>query len=127
MFRPAEDLYALQASILKTLASPRRLEIVQLLSEGPLEVWRLAEHFGSSQPAMSQHLGAMRAAGIVEAIRDGREVRYRLVDPELVAACGLMRQVLVRRIARLGDLAATFAEPPVLAAVSPHSNEVDRG
>jgi DNA-binding transcriptional ArsR family regulator len=116
MYRPAEDLYALQAQILKTLASPRRLEIVQLLNDGPCEVWRLAEHFHLSQPAMSQHLAAMRSAGIVEAVRDGREVRYRLVDPELVAACVLMRQVLIRRIARLGDLAATFADRPYVAA-----------
>ena len=48
MLRPSDDIYALQASILKTLASPRRLEMVQLLSEGPWEVHRLAEHFGTS-------------------------------------------------------------------------------
>ena len=41
-------------------------------------------------------------------MRDGREVRYQLADPEIVAACGLMRQVLMRRIARLGDLAASY-------------------
>ncbi len=111
MFNPVDDLYALQASILRTLASPRRLEIVQLLStDGPLEVWRLAEQFGMTQPQMSQHLAALRSAGIVEAVRDGREVRYQLVDPELVQACALMRQVLVRQITRLGDLAASFTE-----------------
>jgi DNA-binding transcriptional ArsR family regulator len=128
MFRPVDDLYALQASILKTLASPRRLEIVQLLSEGPMEVWRLCEHFGMSQPTMSQHLGAMRGAGIVEAVRDGREVHYRLVDPELVAACGLMRQVLVRHIARLGDLAASYSERTAVSTAreSPDPTEVDR-
>ncbi|MGZ6315401.1 MAG: ArsR/SmtB family transcription factor [Candidatus Limnocylindrales bacterium] len=118
MLRPSDDIYALQASILKTLASARRLEMVQLLSEGPWEVHRLAEHFGTSQPAISQHLAAMRAAGIVESIRDGREVRYQLVDPELVGACTLMRRVLVRRIARLGDLAASFTASEA-ALVSP--------
>ncbi len=109
MLRTADGIYALQASLLKTLASPRRLEIVHYLGEaGPVEVRKLAGHFGMAQPAISQHLAALRAAGIVEAVREGREVRYRLADPEIVSACGLMRQVLIRRIARLGDLAASF-------------------
>jgi hypothetical protein len=54
----------------------------------------------------------MRAVGLVEAVRDGRLVRYRLVDEEIEAACGLMREVLVRRLTRLGDLAATAHAVP---------------
>jgi DNA-binding transcriptional ArsR family regulator len=109
MLRPADGIYGLQASLLKTLASPRRLELVHYLGEnGPTEVRKLAEHFGSTQPAVSQHLAALRGVGLVEAVRDGREVRYQLADPEIVAACGLMRQILIRRIARLGDLAASY-------------------
>jgi ArsR family transcriptional regulator len=109
MLRPADGIYGLQASLLKTLASPRRLELVHYLGEnGPTEVRKLAEHFGSTQPAVSQHLAALRGVGLVDAVRDGREVRYQLADPEIVAACGLMRQILIRRIARLGDLAASY-------------------
>ena len=40
------------------------------------------------------------------ATRDGRTVRYQLTDPEILAACDLMRDVLVRRLSALGDLAA---------------------
>jgi DNA-binding transcriptional ArsR family regulator len=113
MLRPADGIYGLQATLLKTLASPRRLEIVHYLGEsGPVEVRKLAEHFGSTQPAISQHLAALRGVGIVEAVRDGREVRYQLADPEIVAACGLMRQVLIRRIAVLGDIAASYSNQP---------------
>jgi ArsR family transcriptional regulator len=111
MLRPYESIYGLQASILKTLASPRRLELIHLLGEsGPMEVRRVAAHLGLSQPAVSQHLSALRDAGLVEATRTGREVRYQLSDPEIVQACELMRQVLVRRIARLGDMAAVYRE-----------------
>jgi ArsR family transcriptional regulator len=114
MLRPSDGIYGLQASILRTLASPRRLEMIHLMgATGPMEVRRLAEHFGMPQPAVSQHLAALRSAGLVEAIRTGREVRYQLSDPEIVEACGLMRQVLLRRIARLGDIAATFSTPSV--------------
>lgn len=109
MLRPEDGIYGLQASLLKTMASPRRLELIHLLSEtGPIEVRKLAEHFGVPQPTISQHLAALRTAGLVEAVRDGREVRYKLADPEIVAACSLMRQVLIRRIARLGDVAAAY-------------------
>src|ERR1035437_7200866 len=109
MLRGSESIYEMQATLLKTLASPRRLEMIHYLGEaGPTEVWKLAEHFDIPQPAVSQHLAALRGVGIVDAVRDGREVRYQLADPEIVAACGLMRQVLMRRIARLGDLAASY-------------------
>lgn len=109
MLRPIDDIYVLQASILTALASPRRLEIVHLLAEGPWEVRRLADHLGLPQPTISRHLGAMRAAGLVQAVRRGRDVCYQLTDPEIVAACSLMRQVLLRRMTQLGTLAAAYS------------------
>lgn len=109
MLRSADGIYDLQATLLKSLASPMRLRIIHHLGEaGPVEVRKLAELFGLSQPAVSQHLAALRSVGLVEAVRDGREVRYQLADPEITAACGAMRHVLIRRIARLGELAASY-------------------
>ncbi len=102
-----DEITILQAEVLKTLASPRRLEILHVLVRGPLEVGRLAETIGATQPNVSQHLAMLRAAGIVEAERDGREVRYRLADPDVMTACGIMRGVLERRLRRLADLSAS--------------------
>ena len=99
-----DPIWSLQSEVMKILASPRRLEILHLLAEEPKEVGRLAEEMGITQPNVSQHLAVMRAAGIVEAQRDGREVRYHLTDPEVIDACNLMRGVLMRRLARLGEL-----------------------
>ena len=99
-----DEITALQAEVLKTLASPRRLEIIHRLAEGPCEVRRLAEDLGASQPNVSQHLAVLRAAGLVDTERNGREVRYRLTDPEVVVACSVMRGVLQRRLSRLGRL-----------------------
>ncbi len=101
-----DELTILQAEILRTLASPRRIEILHVLAGGPIEVGRLASRIGASQPNVSQHLSVLRTAGLVEAERDGREVRYRLSDPDVMVACGLMRAVLERRLARLGRMAA---------------------
>jgi ArsR family transcriptional regulator len=108
-----DPTFSLQAEVMKTLAHPRRLQILHRLAEGPIEVGRLAAELDISQPNASQHLAVMRAAGVVEAERDGREVRYRLADPDVVRACGLMTEVLRRRIDRLANLAAatSFAAP----------------
>jgi len=108
-----DEITILQAEVLKVLASPRRLEILHCLAEGPHEVGRLAAEIGASQPNVSQHLAVMRSAGIVEAEREGREVRYRLTDPDVMAACDVMRRVLERRFSRLGRLSTppNRAEP----------------
>ena len=104
------DIDDIQASLLRSLASAHRLRILHLLGERPCEVHELAGELGLSQATASQHLGAMRSVGLVEAVRDGRTVRYRLTDPQILAACGLMRAVLVRRLSRLGGIAAAAAD-----------------
>ena len=58
-----DEITILQAEVLKTLASPRRLEILHALAGGPIEVGRLAEAIGASQPNVSQHLAVLRTAG----------------------------------------------------------------
>ncbi len=102
--RGVDEITILQADVLRVIASPRRLEILHRLAEGPREVGRIADEIGASQPNVSQHLAVLRTAGLVDAERDGREVRYRLADPDVMVACGIMRTVLQRRIARLGRL-----------------------
>jgi DNA-binding transcriptional ArsR family regulator len=100
-----DEITILQADVLRTLANPRRLEILHVLADGPMEVGRLAGLIGATQPNVSQHLAILRSAGVVEARRDGREVRYHLADPDVIVACGLMRSVLERRLSRLGQMA----------------------
>ena len=111
-----EPIYELQAEVLKTLAHPRRLEIVHELALGPRTVGRLAEDLGVPQPNVSQHLALMRSSGVVEAERDGREIRYRLTDTDIIVACGLMRGALQRRLARLADLSRRDADASIPVA-----------
>lgn len=122
--RVMDEIDTLQAEILRTLAHPSRLRIIHRLADGPVEVGRIAADLGISQPNASQHLAVMRAAGVVDAERSGREVRYRLSDPEIVVACDLMRGVLARRLARLAGLSSadrrtTLPEPPRALAPAP--------
>jgi ArsR family transcriptional regulator len=115
-----DSITILQAEVLTALANPRRLEILHLLAAGPREVGGIAAELGISQPNASQHLAVMRSAGVVIADREGREVRYRIADPDVIAACDLMRRVLARRIARLAALAETevTSQPPVQTAAT---------
>jgi len=100
------EIEVIQASLLRTLASVHRLRIIHLLGRGPREVHELEAELGLPQATVSQHLAVMRGVGLVTATRDGRTVRYELTDPEILAACDLMRSVLVRRLSALGSLAA---------------------
>jgi len=116
-----DEITTLQAEVLRTLASPRRLEILHRLAIGPCEVGRLVDDLGISQPNVSQHLAVLRSSGLVDADRTGREVRYRLVDPEVIVACGIMRGVIERRLRRLADLSASASGTPGATAAPPAS------
>ena len=98
-----DDVYVLQAEVLKALGNPRRLEIFQALTSGPVEVAELVDRLGASQSGVSQHLAVLRAAGLVERDRNGPGVRYRLSDPDYVDACRIMRGAIRRRMARLAE------------------------
>jgi DNA-binding transcriptional ArsR family regulator len=107
-----ENIYELQAGVLRMLAQPRRLEMLHVLAEGPIDVGSLAARVGISQPNASQHLGLLRTAGLVVMERNGRDVRYRLSDPSVITACDIMRGFLGRRIGQLSSLAvATGGQP----------------
>jgi ArsR family transcriptional regulator len=102
-----DEITRLQAEVLRVIAHPVRLEILHLLALGPLDVGAIASHIGASQPNISQHLAVLRSAGLVEYERHGREIRYGLVDPDVVTACAVMQGVLRRRLERLAGLAAS--------------------
>ena len=68
----------------KALASPKRLELLELLAQAPRSVDVLAHLSGQSVANASQHLQALHAAGLVERERDGNRVRYAISgDPAL--------------------------------------------
>jgi DNA-binding transcriptional ArsR family regulator len=62
----------------KALADVNRLRIVRRLADGPATVGELIDTVGLSQPLVSWHVGRLRAAGIVETRRAGREVVCQL-------------------------------------------------
>lgn len=69
--------------LLRALAAPVRIAIVLQLREGTRCVHELVDALDVPQPLVSQHLRILKAAGVVEGERSGREVLYRLVDHHL--------------------------------------------
>ena len=67
------------ARIGKALASPRRLEILDVLAQGPRTVEALAAETQMSVALTSSHLQVLRAAGLIVARRDRQSMHYRLV------------------------------------------------
>ena len=69
-----------QDAIFRALADPSRRAIFERLTRGEAAVKDLTARFDISQPAVSQHLAALRDAGLVRARREGRLVYYE-VEP----------------------------------------------
>lgn len=80
------DLARLQPAVdlLKALAAPVRLAVVEELARSPRCVHELVEVLEVSQPLVSQHLRVLRGAGLVTTGRRGREVEYALADEHVV-------------------------------------------
>lgn len=104
--RPTEH-YRLHAELCKVLTDPKRLMILDTLRLGERSVGDLAEAIGVTLPNASQHLGVMRAAGLVASRREGTTIVYRLAEPTIVEACDIVHRIVERRLA-----------PPPVAATS---------
>jgi DNA-binding transcriptional ArsR family regulator len=79
------------AMLLRVLAHPHRLRIVEILLEGPVPVSDLADAVGLAPAAVSQHLTQMRAHDIVAPRREGRQVYYEVINPNAVNLIGCIR------------------------------------
>lgn len=71
------------ADLLKLLGNPQRLLIACLLTEGEFAVSAIEEKLGIRQPTLSQQLGALREAGVIEGRREAKAVIYHLADERL--------------------------------------------
>jgi DNA-binding transcriptional ArsR family regulator len=70
------------SEILKLLGNPQRLLIACLLCEGEHAVSEIEEKLGIRQPTLSQQLGALREAGVIEGRREAKAVIYHLADEQ---------------------------------------------
>jgi rhodanese-related sulfurtransferase len=109
----------LYARIGKGLASPARLEILELLAQGERTVDSLAVEISLSTANTSQHLQALKQASLVQTRRQGLFIHYSLADPAVFELTRAIRLVAERRLGDLERLVREeFGDRPDAEAVS---------
>jgi DNA-binding transcriptional ArsR family regulator len=79
------------ARVLRVLAHPHRLKIIELLAERKLTVGEVAEAVGIAPNACSQHMNMMKAHGVLSSERDGKVMYYHVEDPNALNVLGCIR------------------------------------
>jgi rhodanese-related sulfurtransferase len=106
--REKDTLFEAIALMGKAFASPRRLEMLDLLAQAPRTVDDLARASAQSTANTSQHLQALHAAGMVTRAREGTSVRYALAGDEVLALWLALRDASVARLAEVERAARDY-------------------
>jgi len=106
--RRKEALFESIAVMGKAFASPRRLELLDLLAQGPRTVDELARTSKQSVANASQHLQALHAAGLVTRERDGTKVRYALAGDDVLRLWLALRDTSAERLAEVERAARDY-------------------
>jgi len=78
-----ETKYQYQAEMLKALAHPTRLQILDLLKEGEECVCKIVPKLHMEQSNVSRHLNILKKEGLVSSRKEGLKVFYRVTDPKI--------------------------------------------
>lgn len=105
-----DALYDQFARIGKAIGSSKRLELLDLLGQGPRTVDALAEQTDQSIANASQHLQVLRAARLVEAEKKGLYVTYRLADEQVSALFLTLRGLAESRLAEVQQVVRDLAQ-----------------
>jgi rhodanese-related sulfurtransferase len=110
-----DRVYEQLARIGKALASPQRLEILDLLSQAPRTVESIAREVHLTVANTSRHLQILRAARLIEAEKEGVFVRYHLADGTVADFYRSLRLLAASRLAELEQITQQFftASEPV--------------
>ena len=103
-----DRLYGEFARIGKAIASPHRLEILEILAQGERTVESIAAETGLSVANTSRHLQQLRQAQLVLARREGLFVHYRLSGPEVVGLVLALRHTAEQHLAEVDRVVGDF-------------------
>jgi rhodanese-related sulfurtransferase len=106
-----DEVFEQFARIGKALASPKRLELIDLLAQGERSVETLAKAANLGVTSCSAHLQTLKAAHLVATRKDGVKVYYRLAGPDVAALYGHLQQVAATHLADLAPAAAAYLGP----------------
>jgi rhodanese-related sulfurtransferase/predicted transcriptional regulator len=103
-----DGVYGQFARIGKAVSAPKRIELLELLCQGPRTVEALAQQAAISVANASQHLKILLAARLVEAQKQGLFVEYRLADEGVLKFIHTMRQLAEARFAEVGAITEAY-------------------
>ncbi|MCR5862582.1 MAG: ArsR/SmtB family transcription factor [Flavobacterium sp.] len=103
-----DAVYQELAKISKALANPHRLEIVDLLAQGPFSVEVIADYTGMSVANASQHLQVLKKAQLVETSKDGNFIFYHLRNEKVFAAWRSLRELGMENNTEIEGLVKDF-------------------
>jgi len=98
---PKKALFAEFAAVARALGNEHRLDLLEHLAQGERSVEMLARRTGVAFASVSQHLQALRKAGLVAARRDARHVLYRIADDAVIRLVESLRAVAERQVAEV--------------------------
>ncbi len=102
------ELYQSIAKVAQALASGNRLQLLEFMAQGERSVDALAAMGGVTVANASQHLQALRRAGLVAARKDGQRVYYRVAGDDVVRLYDGLRIVAESRLAEVRQLVNEF-------------------
>jgi len=105
---PKQALFEQLAMLARILGSAARLELLDFVAQGERNVEELAQAAGLSVANTSKHLQQLKSAGLVEARRDGKHIRYRLADDRVLDAIRDLRILAEANLDQVGDLVASY-------------------
>lgn len=105
-------LYEQVTRVTRALASPKRLEMIEVLCQGEKTVESLAQSTDLDIRLASSHLKQLKAARLVDSRKDGRYVYYRLADDAVAALWVGLRSVAEGRLAELQNAIRDFVSDP---------------
>jgi rhodanese-related sulfurtransferase/DNA-binding transcriptional ArsR family regulator len=105
-----DSIYEQFARLGKAVSAPKRLELLDLLCQGPRTVEVLAEHAAISVANASQHLQVLRSARLVEAQKQGAFVEYRLAGDDVCRFFLSLRGLAESRLAEVNQVTRAFLE-----------------
>jgi len=96
-----QEAYAMKAKVIRAVAHPIRLAVLDLLTDGERCVCDIAAHVGAERSNVSRHLAVMVRAGVLESRKEGLRMMYSLRTPCLAecldCAARAIRQNVKRR------------------------------
>lgn len=95
-----DQIYHYHAEMCKVFSHPKRLELINLLRDGEMNVSDLCRALGLSPGNLSQHLAMMRERRILVSRKEANMVYYRIANPRLLEAFDLLREILFEQIRR---------------------------